>query len=89
MLSSEKLNALSSIVNDRALSFSLFFEPDPARWSHDDVTRWMNWTMSQFNVEPMSALLGWSMNGQRLLDVTEDQFKEKFPQVGSFSSSPP
>ncbi|XP_076327545.1 DNA-binding protein D-ETS-4-like [Tachypleus tridentatus] len=53
---------------------------DPINWSADDVQAWFVWTLKQYSLPSM--LLDFSMNGQQLCSITEDEFRHRAPQGG-------
>jgi hypothetical protein len=62
------------------------FLPDPLYWSRDDVIKWMNWTMQQFNVLPVKPIQDWVLEGRRMLQLPESSFKDNFLQVPSLAT---
>ena len=68
-----------------------FFSPaDPSAWSRSDLDRWIRWTMNQYNIpDPSGAVAqqwattaaGEEMDGQRFLQLSEQDFRDRMPQV--------
>ena len=73
----------------RPLEFKILFS-DPSAWSRSDLDRWIRWTMSQYNIpDPSGAVAqqwaataaGEEMDGQRFLQLSEQDFRDRMPQV--------
>lgn len=66
---------------------SLEFLSDPHHWQRDDVISWLRYTMHQFNVsesQPNQPIEDWAMiDGPRFMQLTEADFKNKLPEVGT------
>ena len=63
---------------------------DPSAWSRPDLDRWIRWTMNQYNIpDPNGAVAqqwattasGEQMDGQRFLQLSEQDFRDRMPQV--------
>ena len=75
------------------LRLKSFFSPsDPSAWSRSDLDRWIRWTMNQYNIpDPSGAVAqqwattaaGEEMDGQRFLQLSEQDFRDRMPQVSS------
>ena len=73
------------------LRLNSFFSPsDPSAWSRSDLDRWIRWTMNQYNIpDPSGAVAqqwattaaGEEMDGQRFLQLSEQDFRDRMPQV--------
>ena len=76
---------------DDLLNLKSFFSPaDPSTWSRSDLDRWIRWTMNQYNIpDPSGAVAqqwattaaGEEMDGQRFLQLSEQDFRDRMPQV--------
>ena len=69
---------------------SIYLFTDPSAWSRSDVGRWIRWTMNQYNIpDPSGAVAqqwaataaGEEMDGRRLLQLSEQDFRDRMPQV--------
>lgn len=53
---------------------------DPTQWSKPDVKSWLLWTVRQLSL-PMISLDYFDVDGQELLQLTEEEFQQRNPQV--------
>ena len=76
-------------LNDLSLS------ADPSAWSRSDLDRWIRWTMNQYNIpDPAGSVAqqwattaaGEEMDGQRFLQLSEQDFRDRMPQVSEEAS---
>jgi len=58
---------------------------DPVDWTRNDVIRWMDWTMLQFNIKPLRPLQDWVSDGELMVQLSEAHFKDKIPIVIIFA----
>jgi len=61
----------------------LSISSDPRRWSKDDIKSWFLWTLQLYNI-PMSMIDMelWNMDGQMIVNLNEEDFKQRLPQGG-------
>lgn len=61
----------------------LSISADPKKWSKEDVKSWFLWTLQFFHI-PMSMVDMdlWNMDGQMIVSLGEDDFKQRLPQGG-------
>ena len=61
---------------------------DPTSWSQADVARWLRHKMQELKIPSASCqpALQWAANfeGKGLVQITEQEFKARFPQVKIF-----
>jgi len=92
-----KMDPVLSLVMEQArkdIDFTcsaLSISNDPSAWSRPDLDRWIRWTMSQYNIpDPSGAVaqqwaataVGEEMDGQRFLQLSEQDFRDRMPQGG-------
>ena len=64
------------------------FSTDPTCWSQSEVARWLRQKMQELKIPAASCqpALQWAANfeGKGLVQITEQEFKARFPQVKIF-----
>lgn len=70
-----ELRFLSSKLIDLLILLS-----DPNQWSEDDVMTWIVWNLRQYNL-PVATAEYFSMPGATLVQLTEEEFQQRAPQV--------
>jgi hypothetical protein len=68
------------------------FPSEPLSWCHSDLSRWIRFTMQQYNIDSAAAgnsVDAWTtddgseMDGRGFVQMSEQEFRDRMPQVTS------